>query len=109
MSTRKGSGERVTLSMMRDAHLSGDFERCLAMSETFPQRDSKDATEVALLRARCLISLGRGEHALEALRALRLGESEHDEYLTGRMLMSAAYVALGKYDEALKTASDSYE
>jgi DNA-binding CsgD family transcriptional regulator/tetratricopeptide (TPR) repeat protein len=109
MSTRKGSGERVTLSMMRDAHLSGDFERCLTMSETFPQRDSKDATEVVLLRARCLISLGRGEHALEALRALRLRDSEHDEYLTGRTLMSAAYVALGKYDESLKIAREAYE
>jgi DNA-binding CsgD family transcriptional regulator len=109
MAVKRGSGERVTLSAIRDAYFGGEYEACLTMCESFSQRDAKDAAEIVLLRARCLIQLDRGEQAIESLRGLRISDDQHDEYLTGRMLMSAAYVGLGKYDEGLKIAREAYD
>jgi DNA-binding CsgD family transcriptional regulator len=109
MAGKRGPGERVTLSAIKDAYLAGDYEACLALCDSFSQRDAKDTAEIVLLRARCLIQLGRGDQAIEALRSLRVRDDQHDEYLTGRMLMSAAYVGLCKYDEGLKIASEAYD
>ncbi len=108
MAAKNGSGERVTLSAIRDAYFSGEYESCLKMCQAFSQRDARDAGEMVLLRARCLVQLDRGDQAIEVLRGLRLGDDQHDEYLTGRMLMSAAYVGLGKYDEGLEIARKAY-
>jgi DNA-binding CsgD family transcriptional regulator len=107
MATRR-TGERITLSLLQETHFSGDFELCLTMCDAFKQRDATDAAEVILLRARCLVQLGRGDHAIEVLRGLRLRDDQHDEYLIGRILMSAAYVELCKYDEGLKVAREVY-
>lgn len=109
MAADKGQGERVTLSAVRDALFRGDFEGCLALCDTYKEKDAEDAAEIVLLRSRCLIELGRGDHAIEALRGLRTADDQHDEYLTGRMLMSAAYVSLGKYDQGLDIARDAYD
>ncbi len=109
MAGKRGPGERVTLSAIRDAYFAGDHESCLTMCEAFAPRDAKDAAEIVLLRARCLIALGRGDHALEILRSLWVGDDQHDEYITGRMLMSAAYASLGKYDEAVQIAREAYD
>jgi DNA-binding CsgD family transcriptional regulator len=108
MATKKGQSERVTLSVVRDAFFRGDFERCLGLCDAFKARDAKDVAEIALLRARCLIPLGRGEHAIQALRGLRLTDDQHDEYLTSRMLMSAAYMSLGQDDRGLEIALEAY-
>jgi tetratricopeptide (TPR) repeat protein len=107
MTTRRTS-ERVTLSGIRETYFSGDFEACLTMCDVFALRDAKDSAEIVLLRARCLVQLRRGDHALEALRGLRLSDDQHDEYLTGRMLMSAAYVVLGSVDHGLQIAREAY-
>lgn len=109
MATKRGSGERVTLSAIRDAYFDGEYEACLSMCEAFPQRDANDAAEILLLRARCMIPLGRGDQAIEVLRSLRVSDDQHDEYLIGRMLLSAAYVGLGKYDEGLKIARQTHD
>ncbi len=108
MAIKKGPGERVTLSVVRDAFFRGDFERCLTLCDAFESRDAKDAAEIVLLRARCLIPLGRGEHAIQALRGLRLTDDQHDAYLTGRMLMSAAYMSIGQDARGLEIALEAY-
>ncbi len=105
---KRGRGERVTLSIIRDVYFRGDFEKCLTLCDELEPRNAKDAAEVVLLRARCLIALQRGEHAIQALLGLRLAEDQHDEYLTGRMLMSAAYMSLGQDARGLEIASDAY-
>jgi DNA-binding CsgD family transcriptional regulator len=40
---------------------------------------------------------------------LRLRNDQRNEFLTGRMLMSAAYVSLGKYDQGVKIAREAYD
>ncbi len=108
MATRR-TGERITLSEIRETYFDGDFELCLKRCKAFHARDAQDAAEIVLLSARCLIQLGRGDQAIEALRGLRLADAQHDEYLIGRMLMSAAYVSLGRLDEGLKIGREAYE
>ncbi len=107
--TMKGQGERVTLSIVRDAFFRGDFEGCLALCDALRPRDARDGIEATLLRARCLIPLGRGEHALEALRGLRIADEQHDEYITSRVLLSAAYLSLGQHQRGLEIAREAYE
>lgn len=108
MATRRQS-ERITVSEIRETYFRGDFELCLALCDALQSKDAKDAAEIVLLHARCLIQLGRGDQAIEALRGLRVADEQHDEYITGRMLMSAAYVSLGKYDEGVKIAHEAYD
>jgi DNA-binding CsgD family transcriptional regulator len=108
MATKRMS-DRITLSEIRESYFDGDFELCLKRCDSFQIRDAKDAAEIILLRARCLIHLDRGDQAIEVLRGLRVRDDQHDEYITGRMLMSAAYVSLGKYDEGMKIAQEAYE
>jgi DNA-binding CsgD family transcriptional regulator len=108
MAMKKSQGERITLSVVRDAFFRGDFEGCLALCDAFEPRDAQDAAELVLLRARCLIPLGRGEHAIQALRGLRTRDGQHDEFLAGRMLMSAAYMSLGQNARGLEIALEAY-
>lgn len=105
----RGQGERVTLSVIRDAYFRGDFEAALALCEAFKSRDARDTAEMALLRARCLIPLDRGAQAIEAVRGMRLADDQYDEELTGRMLMSAAYVSLGKIERGLELGRKAYD
>jgi hypothetical protein len=107
MATRK-SGERITVSTIRETYFIGDYEACLGMCDAFKQRDAKDMAELVLLRARCLVALRRGDHAIDVLRGLKLSDDQHDEYLTGRMLMSAAYLSLGRLEEGIKIAREAY-
>lgn len=109
MGIKRGPGERVTLSSIRDGYFRGDYEACLGLCDSFEPRDARDAAEIVLLRARCLIPLGRGEHAIQALRGLRLADDQHDEYLTGRMLMSAAYLSMDQNARGLEIAQDAYQ
>jgi DNA-binding CsgD family transcriptional regulator len=108
MATKRTS-DRITLSEIRESYFDGDFELCLKRCDSFQIRDAKDASEIVLLRARCLIHLDRGDQAIEALRGLRVGDDQHDEYLIGRMLMSAAFVSLGKHDEGVKIGQEAYD
>jgi DNA-binding CsgD family transcriptional regulator len=108
MATRR-TGERVTLSGIRETYFDGDYEVCLTMCDRFQQRDATDAAEIVLLRARCLIQLDRGDEALEAVRGLRIADDQHDEYITSRMLMSAAYMSLGRDDDGLEIARKAYD
>lgn len=101
--------ERATISIIRETFFRGEFEACLALCDAFTPRDAKDALEIALLRARCLIPLGRSEHAIEVLRATRLSDDQRDEYLTSHILLSAAYVNLGQHDRGLELARAAYE
>ncbi len=109
MATMGKKGQRVTLSLIQDTYFGGDFEACLAMCDVLSSKDATDAAQIAFLRARCLISLGRGDHALEVLRGLQIRLDQHDEYITGRMLISAAYIALGNYNEGAKVAREARE
>jgi DNA-binding CsgD family transcriptional regulator len=102
-------GERVTLSVVRDTYFRGEFEECLALCDAFQPRDAADVVEIALLRARCLLPLERGAQAIEALRGLRLAGDQHDEDLTSRTLMSAAYLSIGQVDRGLDMARAAYE
>jgi DNA-binding CsgD family transcriptional regulator len=108
MATRR-TGERLTLSDIYETYFDGDFELCLKRCCAFQSRGAKDTAELVLLRARCLIHLGRGDQSIEALRGLRVTDEQHDEYLIGRMLMSAAYVSLGRLDDGLKIGQEAYD
>ncbi len=101
--------DRVTLSVIHETFSRGDLEECLALCDAYQTRDAKDDVEIALLRARCLIALDLGAQALEALRSQRLRDDQSDEYLTSRMLLSAAYVSLGQHDRGLAIAREAYE
>jgi DNA-binding CsgD family transcriptional regulator len=101
--------ERITLSAVREAFFRGDFEGCLALCDAFEPRDARDAAEIVLLRARSLIPLGRGEHAIQALRGLRIADEQHDEFLIGRTLMSAAYMSLSQNERGLEIAREAYD
>jgi len=90
------TGQRVTLSGVRDAYFNGEFEACIALAEEFRARSAEDATEVTFLRARSLLALNRQDQALETVRNLRLSDRPLDEYLTAQLLLGAAYVALGQ-------------
>jgi hypothetical protein len=51
MSTTGKTGERATLSTIREAYFKGDFEACLMMCDAFVARDAKDAAELVLFSA----------------------------------------------------------
>ncbi len=105
----KGRGERVALCVVREAHSRGEYEDCLLLCDAFQPRGPAEETEVTLLRARCLVLLERGAQAIDVLRSLRLRNDQHDENLTVRMLMSAAYLGLGQVAKALEIAREAYE
>jgi DNA-binding CsgD family transcriptional regulator len=93
---------RVTLSNMRDAYFRGDFEDVLAMANVLRPRDDVAAVEIALLRARALLTLKRSEEALGTLRALRLVERPRDEWLSAQMLTGVAYSKLDQGERAIE-------
>ena len=103
-------GERLTVSVIRDTYERGEFEGCLALCDRYTPKDNDETTEIALLRARCLIPLERGAQAIEALRPVQTSPGQIDEELTARCSpprrtstsarSSAAWISLGPHTTA---------
>jgi DNA-binding CsgD family transcriptional regulator/tetratricopeptide (TPR) repeat protein len=107
MSTKTAAG-RDELSLARDAYMRGDFEHCLALCDAVESEDPGVQTEVALLRARALLTIGRSDRALEILRRIRSSDLGADEGVVLKMLTGAAYVRLRQAQhgiELLRSAS----
>ena len=77
------------------AWFAGSFERCLELCDAVRHRDPATRTNIALLRARALLRLGRPDDALSALRDAAAIPTGTDESITTRMLTGAAYVRGG--------------
>jgi DNA-binding CsgD family transcriptional regulator/predicted negative regulator of RcsB-dependent stress response len=109
------SGQRATFSSARQAFLEGDFEQCLAACDAMSLQEDSVRYDVALLRARVLLRLGRAEKAIEALRACAYTPTSLDPYVTAQMLLGASYVRLGQIErgeailaEASASAQDAH-
>ena len=102
-------GGRVTLPKIRDTYDRGQFEECLALCPRFGPADAQEVVELALLQARCLISLGRGAQAIDVLSSRRVGSDLNDYELLRRTLVAAAYLSLNQDDRALTAVQSAYD
>lgn len=87
---------RATFSSARQAFLDGDFEEALAGCDAISGSDDAIRYDVALLRARVLLRLGRPDRAVDALRACAYTPTSIEPYITATMLLGASYVRLGQ-------------
>jgi len=102
-------GQRATLSSARQAYLDGEFEECLNGCYAISLHDDATRYDVALLRGRVLLRMGRADKAIDALRACAYTPTSLDPYVTAKMLLGAAYVRLGQVERGetlLLEASD---
>jgi DNA-binding CsgD family transcriptional regulator len=77
------------------AWFAGDFAGCLALCERVRLHDAGDRLQVALLRARALLRLGRPQEAATEIECAFVARGELDASLTARMLLGAAFVRSG--------------
>jgi DNA-binding CsgD family transcriptional regulator/predicted negative regulator of RcsB-dependent stress response len=88
--------QRATFSSARQAFLDGDFEEALAGCDAISGSDDAIRYDVALLRARVLLRLGRPDRAVDALRACAYTPTSIEPYIVAKMLLGASYVRLGQ-------------
>ncbi len=70
---------------------AGNFELCLDLCDAITDADRDTLAQVALLRARALLRLGRADDALRVLDAFPWSATG-DEAVTARMLTGAAFI-----------------
>lgn len=83
---------RATLHDAMHAWFSGDFERCLQVCDVVRRKDIDTISQVALLRGRALLRLGRAAQAERAIRDVFVAHGTLDASLTAQMLLGAARV-----------------
>ncbi len=86
--------DRATYSDALAAWCGGDFERCLELCDTVGR-----GADVAFLRARALLRLGRAGDAQREL--LEAAPGTPDAALTAQLLLGAAEIRLGDVDAGL--------
>lgn len=70
----------------------------MSACDAIAARDDAVRLEVALLRARVLLRMGRADKAIEALRACAYTPASLIPYVTAQMLLGASYVRLGQVE-----------
>ena len=99
---------RVTFSEAMRAWFAGDFEGCLALCGRVRPSDVDMVSQLALLRARALLRLGRAQEALAVVSGAFIAHGTLDASLTARMLLGQAHVRLGEHDRGLAILEDAY-
>ncbi|HEY0395628.1 MAG TPA: LuxR C-terminal-related transcriptional regulator [Candidatus Elarobacter sp.] len=90
------------------AWFAGDFDRCLELCDRVRPSDVDMVSQLALLRARALIRLGRPQEALAVVSGVFIAHGTLDASLTARMLLGQAYVRLGEHERGLAILEEAY-
>ncbi len=97
------------------AWFAGDFEGCLALCDRVRPLGTAMVSELALLRARALLRVGRPQDAIDVVSAVFVAHGTLDASLTARMLLGQGYVRLGQperglaiLEEARRNAADAH-
>jgi tetratricopeptide (TPR) repeat protein len=92
---------RATFSEAMRAWFAGDFEGCLAICDRVRPTDVDMLSQVALLRARALLRLGRPQEAVTVVSGAFVAHGTLDASLTAQMLLGQGYVRLGEHERGL--------
>jgi tetratricopeptide (TPR) repeat protein len=92
---------RATFSEAMRAWFAGDFEGCLAICDRVRPTDVDMLSQVALLRARALLRLGRPQEAVSVVSGVFVAHGTLDASLTAQMLLGQGYVRLGEHERGL--------
>jgi DNA-binding CsgD family transcriptional regulator/tetratricopeptide (TPR) repeat protein len=99
---------RATFSEAMRAWFLGDFEGCLALCDRVRAHDVDMVSQLALLRARALLRLGRNDEAIGVVCDVFVAHGTLDASLTARMLLGTGYVRSGEYRRGLEILQDAY-
>lgn len=99
---------RVTFSEAMRAWFAGDFEGCLALCDRVRPSDVDMVSQLALLRARALLRLGRTQEAIAVVSGAFIAHGTLDASLTARMLLGQAQVRLGEHERGLAMLEQAY-
>ncbi len=99
---------RATFSEAMRAWFAGDFEGCLALCDRVRPNDVDMVSQLALLRARALLRLGRAHEAVAVVSGAFIAHGTLDASLTARMLLGQAYVRLGDHERGLAILEEAY-
>ena len=99
---------RATFSEAMRAWFAGDFEGCLALCDRVRPHDVDMVSQLALLRARALLRIGRPDDAIAVVRRVFVTHGTLDASLTARMLLGTAYVRRGDHRAGLDVLESAY-
>lgn len=83
------------------AWFAGKFERCLELCDAVRDLDADRRSQLALLRARALLRLGRPADAQRVVGDAFVAHGTLDASLTAQLLLGAAEIRLGEADQGL--------
>ncbi len=101
LSKPRVAGGRVAFSEAMRAWFAGDFDGCLALCDRVRPHGTEMLSELALLRARALLRVGRPQDAIDVVFAVFVAHGTLDASLTARMLLGQGYVRLGEPERGL--------
>ena len=90
------------------AWFTGDFEGCLAVCDRVRPHDIDMVSQLALLRARAFLRIGRPDDAIKVVSDVFVAHGTLDASLTARMLLGTAYVRRGDYDHGIATLEEAH-
>src|ERR1700733_6581055 len=90
------------------AWFAGDFEGCLASCDRVRPNGVETVSQLALLRARALLRLGRPQDAVAVVNGVFIAHGTLDASLTARMLLGQAYVRLDEHERGLAMLEQAY-
>jgi DNA-binding CsgD family transcriptional regulator len=93
--TERPTGRAAFSDAMR-AWFEGDFEACLALCDRVRPPDLDIRSQLALLRARALLRLGRPDDAIAEIERAFVADGGLDASLTARLLLGTALVRRGE-------------
>jgi len=99
---------RATFSEAMRAWFAGDFDGCLALCDRVRPNDVDMVSQLALLRARALLRLGRPQDAVAVVSGAFIAHGTLDASLTARMLLGQAYVRLDEHERGLGILEQAY-
>jgi DNA-binding NarL/FixJ family response regulator len=99
---------RATFADAMRAWFAGDFDGCLALCERVRPNDVDMVSQLALLRARAHLRLGRPDEAIAIVRGVFVAHGTLDASLTARMLLGTAYVRRGDHRAGLELLEHVY-